>query len=874
MVVAACVGGIWAAPARGELPAPLKDSELAEFPMTWTPDAPGAFDAASLLDKPAGRMGFVVSKDGHFYTGDKRIRFWGVNICFGGCFPTHEAADRVASRLAHFGINAVRFHHMDNQKFPNGIFGDDKLETLSDEAMDRLDYFISALKKNGVYADLNLHVSRSWGKAHGMPNIDKLPQSYDKFIDLFDFDLIAANKKYARDLLTHVNKYTGNAYASEPAVGLVEINNENTFFIWGGDAAIAKLPEPYVNLLNKLWNQWLMKKYETREKLREAWKVGELPLGENLLADSTFATLTDPKARPAKWVIEQHEGAKMTVSADRGGDVAGVKLAISAISPTSWHLQLSHPGLKLKKGQFYTLSFQARADSARPLSVGIAQAHAPWQNLGLSATLNLKEGLYEAYRLGFVAADDDENGRVSFSVGHKTGEVMLANVMLQPGGQEGLAADENPYSRFRSARPDAKQIASHKPGDSVTPARAADWYAFLQQTDEAYWTDMRDYLRNELKVNAPITGTIGLGPLGTLSQSKMDYVDAHAYWEHPHFPGRPWDPTNWVINNKPMVDNPDGATLWRLAAIRVAGKPFTVTEYNHSAPNEWQAEGIPMIATYAATQDWDGVFLFAYSHGSQFEREYNGSYFDIEGNPLKMLAMPVGARIFLGQKVKPSGMPLMVPCRMASMLEDAPQSYFDAWSFARRVHGNDWKKALNGRMYLVFEGDPGAKFNNDLVIGNMITGPILNWSAGKPGTGRFALNDPAAAVLVGFAGGEGPPALGDIQVTDLQTPFAAMTLTPADSGKTIKNADRLLLCAMARAANTGMGWNEKRTSVSNHWGKAPTRIEPVKATLTLPADFTVRALDSTGKVIKEWQTENKILKIGEVATVWYELIRK
>ena len=92
----------------------------------------------------------------------------------------------------------------------------------------------------------------------------------------------------------------------------------------------------------------------------------------------------------------------------------------------------------------------------------------------------------------------------------------------------------------------------------------------------------------------------------------MDFVDAHAYWEHPQFPRRQWDMTDWEIPNTPMVDDPAGATLWGLAATRVAGKPFTVTEYNHPAPNDWQAECMPMIATYAALQDWDGVFLFDY----------------------------------------------------------------------------------------------------------------------------------------------------------------------------------------------------------------------------------------------------------------------
>src|SRR5207249_4479233 len=114
---------------------------------------------------------------------------------------------------------AVRLHHMDFFPFPDGIWADAKLETLSLQAMDRLDYFVAALKKQGIYSDLNLHVSRRWSKAHDWPNADKLP-GFDKMLDLFHPDLIAAQKQYARDLLTHVNAYTKTRYADEPAIGL------------------------------------------------------------------------------------------------------------------------------------------------------------------------------------------------------------------------------------------------------------------------------------------------------------------------------------------------------------------------------------------------------------------------------------------------------------------------------------------------------------------------------------------------------------------------------------------------------------------------------------------------------------------------------
>jgi len=849
--------------AGAAVPPPPAPGDLADFPTSFLPDAPGAVSADALLDKPAGRNGPVVVRDGHFYSGDKRLRFWGVNVCFAANFPTHAEADVVAARLARFGINAVRFHHTDMAPYPRGIFADNSLTTLSPEALDRLDYFIAALKKQGVYANINLHISRGWARAKGWENADKLP-GFDKIVDVFNPELIAANKQYAKDLLTHVNAYTKTRYADEPAVAMVEINNEDTLFIWGGEQTIATLPEPYAGQLKKLWNAFLVTKYGARDKLKAAWGKGELPLGPNLLADPAFATLGKPRAA---WAIEQHEGAKMTVTPDAAEAPAkAVRLQVTNVTPTPWHLQLSHAGLKLAKGTTYTVHLRAKADKPTEISVGVNMAHAPWGNLGLAGRAKLTAE-YRPLSFGFTAIADDDNGRLVFSVGKQVGTIHFADVSIATGGVDGLAADEDPA---------AGTVASHQPGHSATPARTDDWFDFLQKTDEAYWVDMRRYLREDLGVKAPITGTIGLGPLGTLSQSKMDFVDGHAYWQHPHFPRRPWDSRDWVIDNKAMADNPASATLWSLAATRVKGKPYTVTEYNHSAPVDYQAECVPMIAAYAALQDWDGIFMFSYAHGLPFDKGKISSYFDIEGNPAKMPLMPLGARIFLGQKVAPSAGQIVVAPARDNMLRTGSAYYHEVGRFVRGEANVQWADMLQRRFALDF--GPHEK-TAALPTGD--PDPRIQWTGGQPapGTGRFVLRDPSAAVFAGFAAGPMPIDLGALRIDKLDTPFATLTLVPADAAKPLATADRLLLGAVARVENTGMKWNAQRTSVSDQWGKGPARIEVVKATLSLPATAGLKAyaLTAQGKRGPEIPVTIKdgraTLEIGQTPALWYELVR-
>ena len=821
------------APARGGLPPP-PPTAWADWPTTWNADDPGELSAEALLDKPAGRLGGVVVRDGHFYTGDRRVRFWGVNLAFGANFPAHDVADQLARRFARYGINAVRFHHMDNQPFPDGIFADAGLERLSPEALDRLDYFVAALKSRGVYADLNLHVSRNYNHYHRTADGKDGPR-VEKVVDLFDPDLIAAQRWYAADLLGHVNAYTHARYADEPGVGLVEVNNENSLFMWGAEQKLAELPEPYAAELKRQWNGWLAKRYGTRDHLAAAWASPPGPAGPDLLRDPGHA---------AAWAFERHGTAAGSVAdADRG-----VRATVSAVDGTAWHVQLTQGHFALTKGRAYHVRFAARAEGATSVGVTVGQGHDPWGPLGLYRSVRLTSD-WQTVSFGFTATADDANARLSFALGGGTGTVDVADVDLHAGGAPpGLAKAE-----------DLGTVATHV--EDGPPARSADWVRFLADTEAAYYDGMRDHLHHDLGVRCPVTGTIGFGPMGTEVQSHQDFVDAHAYWQHPEFPRKPWDPADWTIANTPMVDQPAKATLWSLAATRVAGKPFTVTEYQHPAPSDWQAECIPEIATFAALQDWDGVFLFAYSHDAHYDKGRIASFFDIEGNPTKMPLMPIGARLFLGGAVPAlaDGGPETITPR--ELLAGAVQT--DMAAFLRsRGHEIQFGN-LFSRFSVRFGG---AEFGS--AAGNGRIPWWVDWTDGnQAGTGQFqTVAFPSATASIGFR-------LGHVA-----SPYAALCVVPSDPSKPIASADRLLVTAVARARNTDQQWNAARTSVGTHWGHGPTQIEVVHADVTVPGRWShAWALDPAGKRtavdVAEPAGGDTVLHLGRSAALGYLVVR-
>ena len=238
-------------------------------PVDWTTLSESVIDHSHYLHAPAGRDGHVRARNGRIETPTgRRVRWWGMNVTGATCTPKREDADFLADVFARLGINRVRFHHLDanwGEIFPDG----DTTRTLDPAALDRLGYFVAALKAKGVYSNLNLHVGREFRAGDGVKDHKAL--GYAKGPALFDPRLIELQKEYARQLLTWENPHTGLTFAADPAVCTVEILNENSLLeSWAGGRLSAELaeseggggrtwgsvPASYVADLHRLYGEW------------------------------------------------------------------------------------------------------------------------------------------------------------------------------------------------------------------------------------------------------------------------------------------------------------------------------------------------------------------------------------------------------------------------------------------------------------------------------------------------------------------------------------------------------------------------------------------------------------------------------------------
>ncbi len=221
------------------------------FPFTLPWDT-AALDVSFLNEKPAGKHGFLTAKSGHFVFADGTpARFWGTCFSAGANFPTHEQSEKIARRLARYGVNIIRTHHADASWAERHFFFKDRDNTqeFDPESLDRFDYLIYCLKREGIYVYLDQLVNRKFKPGDHVDAVDELPVCAKPYSN-FDPRLIELQKKFSHDLWTHVNPYTKLAYRDDPAIALMEFANENDLFTQSVTL------EPYRSRLEERYRAW------------------------------------------------------------------------------------------------------------------------------------------------------------------------------------------------------------------------------------------------------------------------------------------------------------------------------------------------------------------------------------------------------------------------------------------------------------------------------------------------------------------------------------------------------------------------------------------------------------------------------------------
>lgn len=284
------------------LPVAASAQTAAKTPDTWTftyPDdtRPGCLlDLRGLNETKAGQTGFVkISPDGRgFVRGDGRpIRFW--PVCGYGYRLSPAQMDSDARFLAKMGVNMVRIHASISPK------GKGKAVTDYDaDEIDHIQRYVAALEKQGIYATISpfwangpaAGAAASWGLGYG--------DGEDIWgLLFFNPQLQEGYKTWMRKLYKSVNPYTGVPLAKDPAVAIVQVQNEDGLFFW----TFQGIKPAQKRLLAAKFGQWLKANYGSLDAARSRWagaeqKGDDWAAGVPALMDTWF--LTQPQTGGTK----------------------------------------------------------------------------------------------------------------------------------------------------------------------------------------------------------------------------------------------------------------------------------------------------------------------------------------------------------------------------------------------------------------------------------------------------------------------------------------------------------------------------------------------------------------------------------------------
>ncbi len=851
-------------------------ADLVPFVLPFDDASGGITNLSHLNHIPAGKHGSIrVDENGHFQAGGEPIRFWGVNITSHSSFTSADNARNVAARLAKFGVNLVRFHHMDFGwsglstasliDYPQG-----NSRNLNAENLARLDYVIHQLKQQGIYTNLNLLNSRFFYPADGLPDaVSQMNWKERHVLGFFNQDFRDLEKEYARQLLSHTNPHTGLTYAEDPAIAMVEINNENGIFQQYFSGAIDDWPDVFRRQLADHWNAWLRERYVGDGELETAWgaKTGT-KVSDTLLRNGDFISGSD------HWNVEWHGGAAGTIRADSSQGRGGVRWEVTTPGVENWHAQLNQGSLSLTKGTPYTLTFSARSGHEVNLGVALQQHHGNFRIIE-SRRYKLNDQ-WQEFEFQFYADGDDENMRIIFNgFGAQSAVVHLADVSFTTGGRVGMPSSDESLK--------AGTLHLNRRDRAYPEARSRDWSAFLRDLEYAYWRELRDYVKETLGFQGLVAGTAIMNSPPT-AQALFDFADGHAYWQHPVFPGKAWDPVNWRVGTESMVNNPHNTTLGSLARQRLQGLPFTVSEYQHASPNPFSSEGPLLVAAYGALQDWDGVMMFAYDAGrnDNWDTRRVDNFFSMNAHPTKMAAMLAGALIFRRGDVSPAEQEVAIPFNADSEL-NILATKGTGWNVANASHLEVPRElALQHRLTLDLSGEqrPSTPLpTSEGPVYRADTGQLI-WDVSRSDKGVVTVNSPHSKAVVGFIDDRSFDLDGvHISVGATRRDWTTVSIHAMDGRfDQPEHPARLLVITTGMMENTDMPWNETGDSVGSTWGKPPTRIEVIPATLDLPfAASRIRAwaLNETGQRMSEMpvieNTDHARLELGQAPTLWYEI---
>jgi len=385
--------------------------------------------------------------------------------------------------------------------------------------------------------------------------------------------------------------------------------------------------------------------------------------------------------------------------------------------------------------------------------------------------------------------------------------------------------------------------------------RARICQVFLTDVERDFFQRVQKTLREELKCRAHFTdincGGLRVVPMQN-ARALFGYVDEHFYVDHPMFATPKHGPPSSCRNTNPVRDGALGGS--ESASVRLWGKPFTVSEYNYSAPGRFRGVGAILTGAMASLQDWDILWRFAYAHQRDWLfKPSRMDYFDNSRDPLNLAADRITALLFLRGDVKPFDKKLAVELPESTLR--SPPARIGLAGVAQSV----WLAGIGCTV-------PGGKIPSGAVkitareaADPKAVAKRLGGGASSPAVGLDQKNGVFTLDALRVAGGFADPG------TTVKCPASGLSAQILDSGATVvvtsvdgaalKDSTRMFVTHLTDLQNSGAEYEETARRTLKAWGDLPYLVRAGRARVTLKssraAKLRVWALATDGSRTEE-----------------------
>jgi hypothetical protein len=260
----------------GMLEPALGAEENFPFTVSWDDSAAVAFSMTERLrDAPAGKHGWIRA-DGDLlvFEDGTPARLWGIGMSASPEFPPADkaTASALVRKLSKYGFNVVRIRGIDAPTV--GLYRPwARTGRLDDAVMDRIDFFVSELRKAGIYYSLGINVTSLRYAEGGSADQAQYRQAFKRYngVQLFDEKLVTDTLRWYEAILKHANPYTKTTYAQDKAFAFVPAVAEDSIFhtYFSERDSLGEVNE---KALQKRFNDYLAARYGSRDELADAWR--------------------------------------------------------------------------------------------------------------------------------------------------------------------------------------------------------------------------------------------------------------------------------------------------------------------------------------------------------------------------------------------------------------------------------------------------------------------------------------------------------------------------------------------------------------------------------------------------------------------------